>query len=408
MLGYLRDELKRGQLRSMLSENELSNRLTTLFRAARNDLEEGGVNTLFLSLGSLEWKDQGEQSRRAPLILLPVKLDRESVRHSFSLERYDDDANINVTLLEMLRRDYDLTVPGMDNPPEDESGLDVRKIFQLFQQTIKEMRGWEVKEDVWLSRFSFSKFIMWNDLNERVDELMNNPIVKHLVENPEKSYNDGIDGITPEELDKNSSYEHIYCPLSADSSQLAAVVSAEKGKTFVLHGPPGTGKSQTITNMIAHCLAIGKRVLFVSEKRAALEVVHKRLCNIGLEPFCLELHSNKSGKMEVLKQFKKSLDLTGYRQPQEWQSVTIRLKKLRNELNIYEAELHKLYSNGFSVYKSFSYILKNRYKYEDLNFTLRIANPAEMNQEILEERLELCQKLELRYQQLTVYPQSGA
>lgn len=400
---FLLSERACGRLRCMLGENELNKRLLALFRVARMDLEEGGVNTLFLAIGFLEWLDQGGAVRRAPLIMLPVKLDRQSARHGFYLERYDDDASVNVTLLEMLRRDYQLEVRGVDPPPEDDSGLNVERILQLFRQSIKGMKGWEVKEDVWLSRFSFSKFIMWKDLNDRVDALMQNPVVNHLVRHPGEGFDDGIDGVVPEEIDKHFGYESIFSPMSADSSQLAAVLSAERGKSFVLHGPPGTGKSQTITNMIAHCLAVGKRVLFVSEKRAALEVVHKRLCSIGLEPFCLELHSNKSGKMDVLQQFKKALDFGAVKSTDEWNEVTLKLNEIREHLNGYETELHRLYPCGFSTYSSFAYLLGIEPDPQMKNVgQLTLKSPATITSKEYEDCREICDKLEVSCRQLPV------
>jgi very-short-patch-repair endonuclease len=400
---FLQSELTGGRLRCNLTENELNKRLLTLFRIARTDIEEGGVNTLFLALGFLEWLDQGGEKRRAPLIMVPVTLGRQSVRHGFYLERYDDDAVVNVTLLEMLRRDFQLSVPGVDPPPEDESGVDVSRILQLFKQAVKEMRGWEVKEDVWLSRFSFSKFIMWKDLNDRMDELMQNPVVSHLVNHPGEGFDDGVDGVNPKDIDAQFGYETLYSPMSADSSQLAAVLSAEKGKSFVLHGPPGTGKSQTITNMIAHCLAKDKRVLFVSEKRAALEVVHKRLCSIGLEPFCLELHSNKSGKMEVLQQFKKSLDFCSSRTPAEWNEVTTKLNSIRNKLNQYESELHRVYPNGYTAYNSFAYLLgKEQDPQVEHVKPLSLSSPAAITSEEFHARKDTCDKLEVHCRQLSV------
>ncbi|MFA6714833.1 MAG: DUF4011 domain-containing protein [Victivallaceae bacterium] len=358
---YLSDEFSRKRLRSYLSEGELYKRLLGLYRQARTDIEEGGVNTLFLALGFLEWKESltATQVHQAPLLLLPVKLERKSVQEGFTLERADDDTIINVTLLELLRRDYGKVIPGIDPLPTDDSGVDVQMVFQLIQQAVKDLRGWEVRSGLWLGSFSFNKFIMWNDLNSRLDDLQQNPVVNHLVNDAGSAFDDGIKGVMPDNLELEMKYDRLFCPLSADSSQLSAVLSAERGKNFVLHGPPGTGKSQTITNLIAHCLTVGKRVLFVAEKRAALEVVHHRLCNIGLRPFCLELHSNKGGKREVLAQFKESLDFIESHEPADWGTVTRELEDIRRNLNSYVAELHHNYPNGLSVYRVFSYLINH-------------------------------------------------
>ena len=194
---------------------------------------------------------------------------------------------------------------------------------------------------------------MWNDLTVRQDDLRKNALVSHLIEGG-GLFDDGIEVFPPEEIAQHLDLKNLCCPMSADSSQLAAVIYSGMGKSFVLHGPPGTGKSQTITNIIAYNLALGRRVLFVSEKKAALDVVHNRLTKIGLKPFCLELHSNKAGKTEVLKQFAEALQIPETTPPAEWDAVVASMEQTREELNRYVRELHKVYPNGPSAYDCFS------------------------------------------------------
>src|SRR5690606_15610866 len=182
----------------------------------------------------------------------------------------------------------------------------------------------------------------------------------HLVNKPGEPFFDEAEDIEPSQLDDAIGCDETFCPVSADSSQLAAVVAAARGKNFVMRGPPGTGKSQTITNLIAHCLAIGKRVLFVAEKRAALEVVQKRLSQIGLGPFCLELHSNKTGKADILRQFGESLDFGYMQTPEEWERVAAQLEKARGELNGFVRALHAVYPNGLTAYDCYAWLLANR------------------------------------------------
>lgn len=353
-------ELGQQRLWTMLPPAETLRRLTALYRQSRTDLEEGGVNTLFLALGFLEWKqtERDEKSYLAPILLVPVRMQRKSIASGIRISRIDEDTIINETLLELLRSQFQLTVPGLNPLPMDDSGVDVALVMQIFRQTIREMKGWEVREEAKIGHFSFGKFIMWNDMTARINELKENPLVNHLIEGG-GLYDDGIEIFPPEKVAHHLDLKHLYCPLSADSSQLAAILYSSTGKSFVLHGPPGTGKSQTITNMIAHNLALGKRILFVSEKKAALEVVHRRLSAVGLRPFCLELHSNKSGKSEVLAQFAEALQVPDTVEPEKWQGVSDSLEKIRTELNDYVAELHKSYPNGLSAYNCFSKLVGN-------------------------------------------------
>ena len=348
-------ELDQHRLWSILSPPELNKRLVAVYRQSKSDLEEGGVNTLFLAVGFLEWKmsERDERTYLAPILLIPIQIKRKSVVEGFRISRLDEDTMINETLLELLRSQFQLTVPGLDPLPADESGVDVARVMQIFRQTLKDMKGWEVREEARIGLFSFGKFIMWNDMTVRQDDLRKNAIVNHLIEGG-GLFDDGIEVFPPEDIAQHLDLKNLCCPMSADSSQLTAVIYSGMGKSFVLHGPPGTGKSQTITNIIAHNLALGRRVLFVSEKKAALDVVHNRLTKIGLKPFCLELHSNKAGKTDVLKQFAEALQIPETTPPAEWDAVVASMEQTREELNRYVRELHKVYQNGLSAYDCFS------------------------------------------------------
>ena len=175
----------------------------------------------------------------------------------------------------------------------------------MAREYLKDVNGFELTEEVVLSTFSFAKYLMWKDLVDRTDLLKKNPVVRHLIDTPKQTY-PGAHKPMPDErrLDLEVNPRDLFMPLSADSSQTAAVVAAARGHDFVLFGPPGTGKSQTIANMIVQLLAIGKTVLFVSQKTTALEVVRRRLDKIGVGDYCLEVHSAKAQKTEVLAQLK--------------------------------------------------------------------------------------------------------
>jgi len=217
-----------------------------------------------------------------------------------------------------------------------------------------------VKSEIWLIQFSFTKFLLWKDLADRLDDLTRNNVVRHLVEEGSAQYPNPPDDIRPIDLDDKFHPREIFCPRSADSSQLAAVMAAAAGHDFVLEGPPGTGKSQTITNIIAHCLANRKRVLFVAEKKAALDVVYRRLCDEGLEPFCLELHSNKSGKADVVAQFDRTLKFFNSDDAFDWDKRAADLEKSRNILNEYARNLHYRYPCGLSAYQCLDYLLPRK------------------------------------------------
>ncbi|MBR4518757.1 MAG: DUF3320 domain-containing protein [Victivallales bacterium] len=343
---------KAATLYSERPAKELSRKLLELLRKGRLDQEEGDVHTIFAAFGALAWKPKGDKLRRyAPLVLEPVTLARKSVQAGFTITRYDDDTIFNQTLVELLKRDFQVKLPQWEELPADEHGVNLKEVFDQVRQAVAGLPECEVIETLYVARLSFSKFLMWNDLNNRSTELEKQPLVHHLVQGLSGVYDDQIEVFPPEEVESHAELDKLCCPLAADASQLTAILYSALGKTFVLHGPPGTGKSQSIANLICHNLTLGRRVLFVSEKKAALEVVQNRLNKLGMKPFCLELHSNKAGKSEVLAQFREALDLATAPEPQNWQTLVKDLSAQRDALNGYIRLLHHRYPNGISAFQ---------------------------------------------------------
>lgn len=355
------DALANKELIARVTQEALDANLLTIFGAARTGLEEGGANTLYLAMGMLRWTESpgAENAHLAPLILVPVSLQRQSVRSGFRLVRHDDETIINPTLLQMLRNNYELRIPGLDILPADDKGVDVARVLQAFRLAVREIAGWEVLEQVHLGIFSFTKYLMWKDLQDRTEQLKANRVVRHLIDHPGQAFAREPFDERLNRLDDSYKPEDLLTPLLSDSSQLKAICAVDAGRDLVLEGPPGTGKSQTITNLIAHLLARGKTVLFVSEKMAALEVVHRRLASIGMGPFCLELHSSKARKAEVLQQLGRALDLSGQRTSDDWAREAERLSVLRQDLNGLVDALHHEHANGLTVYDAIGTCIQN-------------------------------------------------
>jgi very-short-patch-repair endonuclease len=339
------------ELLATIDKQKLDSQLYEVYLTVKNNLEEGGANTLYLAIGFLRWTEDehSEQINLAPILLVPVILNRASIRTGFSIKRHDDEAMVNPTLVQMLKEKYHVELKGIDPLPMDASGVDADRILAIFKQAVKEIPRWEVSEEVYLGVFSFKKYLMWKDLRDRAEDLKKNRVVGHLIDRPREVLDAGTDLSVREDLDDRHPPGTLLAPMLADSSQLNAVARANEGRDFVLEGPPGTGKSQTITNLIAHFLGEGKRVLFVSEKMAALGVVERRLNAIGLGPFCLQLHSEKAKKTEVLAQLRTSLGIASAKSPHEWEIEAEKLQRLRTELNAFVRALHKVHPNGLTV-----------------------------------------------------------
>ena len=352
---YAREALEKKQVLVDLPLPELSRRTVAIYRKARTALQEGGANTLYLALGFLLWKrdEQDDRRFRAPLILLPVTLIRQSVRSGIRMLAHDDEPRFNTTLLEMLRKDFRIDIRGLDGAlPTDQSGINVNGIWNNVRRAVKDAPGFEVVENVALGHFSFAKYLMWKDLVDRTEALRANAIVKHLIDTPLDPYPSEIPFVDGADIDRCFRPSDLLAPLPADSSQMAAIATADRGKDFIIIGPPGTGKSQTISNLIAHMLGKGKTVLFVSEKTAALEVVYRRLGDIGLGQFSLELHSNKARKLDVLNQLRSAWEYHQSADAETWAMEAERLKHLRDQLNLVVDRLHLRRRNGLTAFEA--------------------------------------------------------
>lgn len=330
---------------------ELQKRLFYINQQSKSMLEEQGYNILYLALGFLEWNENNEPNvmRRAPLILIPVTLERKKVRGSFKLVWTGEDIISNISLQEKLL-EYGIELPDFEMPEQKEG---IYHYFESVIEAIEPMKNWNIIYDIYLSFFSFTKFVMFKDLDPQSWDglpITENSIITALFDHPEVL---GVSEFHEEDVDKKLRSDKIYHVVDADSSQIAVIEESKSGKNMVVEGPPGTGKSQTIVNLISELIANDKTVLFVSEKMAALEVVKDRLDSIGLGEFCLELHSHKSNKKNVLKELEKSI----YNQHPTLSSFDEEfdeLEKLKMELNQYNHILHTpLGNSGFSPFKLF-------------------------------------------------------
>ena len=350
---YALEQLEKHILIVNMGRHKFEKNAITLFRKAKNDLEEGGSNTLFLALGMLRWKENPDDDRsyRAPLILIPVELTRKSARAPIKLKQLSDETPLfNMTLIEFLYREQNIDLNCFrESMPEDESGIDVKLVWDTVRLAISEQPGFEVVEEIYLGSFSFAKYLMWKDLKDRIDDLKENPFVKHLVDHPQDAYQQHASFVLHDQVDQKIDPENIFTPLNCDSSQLVAVESSGRTQDFVLEGPPGTGKSETIANIICHNMALGRKVLFVAEKMAALQVVYRRLEKVRLDHLCLELHSNKANKKAVLDQLRVAVDKREILQSEGWLDSVRILKTKRDNLNAYVGALHKKSAYGISV-----------------------------------------------------------
>lgn len=341
--------VQEGDLKTNKSLNEQQKTLKVLRGRAKTSIEEQGINALYLAFGIVRFKesDVSEEYISAPLILMPVSLTIESITEPYVLQLHDDEIVVNPSIAFKFENDYGIILPTFDDREDS---------IVSFMDAMREIavkNDWEIKTDVHLTLLSFLKMNMYKDLDDSRDKIVSNPIVKLLSGDASEIMD------VPKELDGNFDHDSNIRPIDtyqvvgADSSQQDAILLSKRGVSFILQGPPGTGKSQTITNIIAEAMAGGKKVLFVSEKMAALDVVKKRLAESGLEVFCLTLHSHKANKKEILAQLDRTLKMERISVKENAVYQLSVLQEKRNKLNQYCKELHTVcLPLGISIFEA--------------------------------------------------------
>ncbi|KAA0115084.1 DUF3320 domain-containing protein [Mycolicibacterium sp. P9-22] len=330
------------------------NKLRYLANKAKTIREETGANNLYLAFGMLSWH-VNDRPLRSPLVLVPVSLTTTNRGERYLITIDDTGASTpNYCLIEKLRTALGLEIPALAQPDEDASGIDLVATFDAVRRAVAEAGlPFLVEDSVHLSILQFAKFPLWKDLDESWKGLSRNSLVRHLLETPQNTFVDPVTNVASMDLNELGSA----VPVPADASQLQAVADAVGGRTFVLEGPPGTGKSQTITNLLAHAMSTGRRVLFVAEKRAALDVVKKRLESVGLGELSLDIHDKSARPAAVRAQIKHALELRMSHDADLLRTKLQVAESSRHSLARYADRLHEANAVGQSLYTARSFEL---------------------------------------------------
>ena len=316
-------------------ESEAAKRFRSLKKLADETEAESATNQLFLTIGSLVWDSPGEGNSykqvRSPLFVVPVRLGgTAATSFTITLDK-DGEISPNYCMLEKLRSEIGLRIPELERPNLDDSGIDVENTISIVRRFLGESKfaSVRVEEEAQLAVLDFATFRMWKDIQANWQLFAKNPVVHHLIEGSNASLEQETTPFEREPL----------APFSCDESQMQAVRWALEGKSFVLEGPPGTGKSQTIANMVSACMAEGKRILFVAEKQVALNAVSTKLEEIGLDPFCITMHHESTTPESIRQQLQTSLDFIGEDLSRQWESENAVKDSLQARLIAYRDEL---------------------------------------------------------------------
>lgn len=377
-------ELSVGEIGSDIPTEEMAITLRNLRARARLSREEQGINTLYLCFGFLEWKQKPtDPPMQSPLIMVPVNVELSSITSPYTLSRLDEDTVLNPTLEHVLSSEY-----GISLPDPESAGDDIEALMAGIEKTVEPL-GWRVVREVNLCLLSFLKIVMYKDLEKYREQIFGNPVIKALCGDPSD-----LPAIRPEW--RGFDHDSVPCEesnlvVNADASQQDAIALTRNGVSFVLQGPPGTGKSQTITNIIADALAAGRKVLFVSEKMAALNVVYRRLQDVGLENYCLSLHNYKAEKKGVIQDLVNTLDAPVRELRPGAADFLEELEEERSELNRYFAEMDaRREPLGISIYEAISQVAQM----EDTRFYKAPETVGTVSDRQLRKRIAALRKLE--------------
>lgn len=381
------------RLQTRLTPKGLQKRLLELYFDARTIEEEQGVNILYLTLGALKWIDPQNAAniRHAPLILVPVSLERGNAGEKFKLRVRQDDYASNLSLEAFLDHVHGIRLPAF----EAGDSFDPTAYFSEVADAIAAKPGWEVlPDDIVLGFFSFAKFLMYRDLDPDTWPAAGRIIDRALVQGLLTDGFGGGEDMIPEDANIDAFIPpadmlHI---LDSDSSQALAVHEVRRGRNMVIQGPPGTGKSQTIAKIIASAVADGKSVLFVAEKMAALDVVKRRLDATGVGDACLELHSNKANKRAVLEELRRTWEL-GPPKGQGPGSLHARLLAARDRLNGHVTRMHAGHEgSGLTPYQVVGQLSRLRLDGEKPS-DIRLADPENWSADAFAERHDVIGEL---------------
>lgn len=356
-------------LQAILYEPHLNQAAKKLGSNARTAIEETGNNILFLCLGFLEWteKEDSNSKRLAPLFLIPVSInkDRERGVDIYTLRYTGEDIIQNLILREKLQRDFGLSLPDIIDPKNEEKLIEPESYFEAIQELLDRksnnllVRKWKVRRFATLATLSLGKLLMYRDLDPSnwpagEGNLLNHDVIRKFFYDGELLVKSDSSMQSYVLDDVPQIHDHFPMVEDADSSQMSVVIDVLRGKNLVVEGPPGTGKSQTITNIISAALSQGKKVLFVAEKQAALDVVKNRMDKAGLGDFCLNLHSDNAKKKIVLDSFKERIlkQQTNSYSVESYNILCDKYESTREKLRSYAAMVNQLWKDtGITIHE---------------------------------------------------------
>jgi len=376
---------KPGEINFEGTEEEIVRKISRLYSLSKLSIEEKGVVTLFMTFGVLKWNDPGFKTPylSAPVVMVPCEFEKN--KHTNQVSRinfFGEGIQFNPVLELLFREKYDLPLPQI----EEIDSKNFNEIIEHLGNLKTQFTIWKVIPQCWIISLNPEMFVLYSDLGKMMQntEALTHPLINAFS---------GVLSLSKSSTESVSSVPLVPI-LRADSSQRKILEMVREGENVVIHGPPGTGKSQTIANIIADAVAREKTVLFVSAKKAALDVVYNRLKNAGLGRFCLEIHSTRKSKQELMFDLKRTIDLLqNFQDVEQPADLLKQFEHLKNNLNNLLNSLHRTdHPLGMSIYDAISR-LEGLKDYPVIH-SLHLSSIAEISKERFEKILQLMEKLE--------------
>lgn len=373
------------------NEEDLKNRISKIYINSKRHIEEQGINILFLSLAFAQWKNpmNEDEEINSPLIFIPVNIETSNYKNVYKLSYSNSEVLLNKSLIKKLELDLSLDLSALQLDVSDEVEFNVSDYLESFRDLTKDT-GHDFSIDyhsVHLSFYSYNKFLMYNDLDltnwNSNDIATKKNVLTDIFDN--SIYHEVSNVDDDKNIDNTVEIDEIKNILDADSSQLLAISKVNRGNSIIIQGPPGTGKSQTIVNIIAEGIRNNKKILFMSEKLAAMEVVYNRLKNINLHHVALQLHSDKINKAQVVKELQSIYYMNKINVKNKDTNIKEKLHKLREEINHYYELLNKESVYGkINIIEAYRVIIELENFFENnkiKHYELEIPSDYLMNQE---------------------------
>ena len=380
------------KIQTLMLPDHLNKYMASIYKKYNSFIKETGVNSLFFCFGFIEWTEIEQSDRKlySPILIFQAALNQK--KKKLFVSGTENELNINQALNEKLKKDFSIEMPEFKEMEDNQNTFPIDIYLEEISKKIAINHNWKVKNWASFGLYSTQNMVIAKDI-QRISELdiKKGPLEKILLGKTSE-----INELEEYNIDDIKYQKQIPALVeSADASQHQAILDVLKGKNLVIKGPPGTGKSQTIVNIISSLISQGKKVLFVAQKQAALDVVKNKLQANGLGNYILEIFSVKANKKNIIESISRRLhtDLP-FEVDQNFETKSKKIYELRKKLNNYSDLIAKKFkTTGFTTHDIIWRYTPNK----SLQF-FKIKNSESIHKDTIKEHIKTLSEIKKIYQ----------